>query len=382
MYVGFAILRPLPELKITITPPVIPAMVRVNIPWPATGQAAFGADGYGLLDQSNADITTIKPTPMASVTKVITALAILEKKPLKLGEQGPAVPFTQADVDLYNQYVAKDGSVVPVSPGQSMTEYQALQAIMLASANNIADTMAIATFGSLSAYTEYANAYVKKLGMTQTTIADASGFSPSTASTATDLIRLGDVAIDHPVLSEIMNQKTAIFPGVGTITNVNALLGQSGIRGIKTGNTEEAGGCYLAVADVMIGDKKISVITAVMSAPNRTLAMSSSLPLIQSAPAQFQNVRVVRNGQVVGKATTAWGSTSDITADKEIDVTAWAGTSISPEAAASSIDSTATAGQKVGSLKLNFNGSTQSSDLKLSGSLSSPSLWWRLTHPY
>lgn len=383
-YTAFALLRPIPVIAVNITPPVMPALVRVNIPWPAAGatptsnQAAFGADGYGLLATSGRQT----PAPMASVTKTVTALSILDKKPLKPGEQGPLITMTEQDAALYNTYIAKDGVAIPVAPGQTISQYQALQAVMLPSANNIADSLAIWAFGSLDAYNAYANIYVKKLGMTTTTITDASGFAPTTVSTPGDLVKLGDTALDNPVLAEIVAQKQAEFPGYGTIRNVNNFLGQSGVRGIKTGTTDEAGGCYLAAADIQVGGKTITVITAVMGAPTRPEAMRASLPLIQSAPAQFQVVRAVRAGQTVGTATSEWGAASDIKAAKDIVVVPWTGTSVSPKASKVSVGSTAGAKTRAGQFSLAFNGVTQTTDLELAQAIEAPSTWWRLTHPF
>ena len=376
-YTAFALLRPLPPLKTTVLPPVVPAQVRVDIPWPNAGQSAFGADEYGLLATNGAQT----PRPTASIAKVITALAILEKKPLQSGEVGPPILFTEKDLVLYQQYVAKDGAVVPVTVGQSMTEYQALQAMLLPSANNIADTAAIWAFGSMEAYTKYANAMVRKLGMAQTTINDASGFSPLTVSTASDLVRLGDAALDHPVLAGIMSQKQVSLGYGVTYNNVNNLLGQHGIRGIKTGNTEEAGGCYLAAADVYIGNNKVTVITAILGSTSRPQAMKDSLPIIDSAVSQFQNVHIVRAGQNAGQVTSAWGGSSNIVAKKDISVLSWTGTSLAPKVSPSTLHRPAVAGAKTGNLSLSYSGKTQNSDLQLETSIPGPTLWWRLTHP-
>jgi D-alanyl-D-alanine carboxypeptidase (penicillin-binding protein 5/6) len=378
VYSGYALVRPLPAPKVTILPPVVPAQVKVDIPWPASGQTAFGADGYGQL----ANHKEQKPSPTASVTKVITALSILEKKPLRPGETGPAIPLTAKDVELYNQYVAKDGAAVPVAAGETITEYQALQAMMLPSANNIADTTAIWAFGSLDAYKAHANSLVKRLGMTQTTVDDASGFSPKTVSTASDLVRLGDAALDHPVLAEIVAQKQAVFPGYGTINNVNTLIGQAGIRGIKTGNTDEAGGCYLAAADVQINGKKVTVITAIMGSTSRPQAMRDSLPIIQSAVSQFQNVAVVKTDQKVGYVTTPWGGNSDIVAASDIAVLSWTGTALAPKVHAAKIRATSPAGTKAGDLTLSYTGKDYVSPLTTSTTITKPSITWRLTHPF
>ena len=118
--------------------------------------------------------------------------------------------ITQADVDIYNRYVAQDGSVVPVTVGEKITLYQMLQALMLPSANNIADSMAIWAYGSLQNYSLAANKYVAAHGMNITHIgSDASGLAPDTVGTAHDLVLLGKLAMEHPVLSAIVGQQTA-----------------------------------------------------------------------------------------------------------------------------------------------------------------------------
>ena len=101
------------------------------------------------------------------------------------GQQGPTITLSASDVALYNAYVAQQGSVVPVAAGEQISQYQMLQAIMLPSANNMADSLAIWAFGSLDAYATYANNYVARLGLSATHIgSDASGFAPNTISSA------------------------------------------------------------------------------------------------------------------------------------------------------------------------------------------------------
>ncbi len=380
VYSAYAILRPLPSPKTTITPPVIPALVKVAIPWPTAGtvgQAAYGADGYGVLATYGSDT----PSPTASTTKLITAMSVLAKKPLKPGEEGPLITISAADAALVASYQAKDGSVVPVTASQTISEHKILEAVLMASANNLSDTLAIWAFGSMQAYTTFANEYVKTLGMKHTTVTDASGFAPTTVSTAADLVRLGDAVLDNPVLTKIVSQKTTDFPGVGTISSTNKLLGQAGIIGMKTGNTDEAGGCYIAVANVDVAGTTVRVITAVMKAPTIGDAMRLSLPLIQASPSQFQLVHAVDAGQTIGKATTPWGSSSDIIADRDISVVAWSGTTIPALTSESSISVPSDKNATVGRANLTFQGKRQTTNLKLASELSAPSIWWRLTHP-
>jgi D-alanyl-D-alanine carboxypeptidase (penicillin-binding protein 5/6) len=381
LYLAYALTRPIPTTKTIITPPVIPALVKVHVPWPTSSpneQSAYGAAGYGLLATST---ITETPLPTASIAKVVTALAILNKKPLAVGASGPGITLSAADVAIYNQYVAEDGSVVPVTAGETITEQEGLQAMMLPSANNIADSMAIWAFGSLDAYYAFANGYVKTLGMTGTTITSASGFPPSTVATAADLVRLGEASLKNPTLSAIVDEPTADTPDFGTLSNVNALVGQNGINGIKTGNTDQAGGCFLATANVVIGGKTITVISAVMAAANLPQALRDALPLIKSAPSLFQTINIVQAGQIVGHVTTPWGASSSITASKNITATTWTGTAVAPTSSRNTVSIPAAAGASAGRLSLKFNGTTEMSDLELTRAVGRPGLLWRIEHP-
>src|SRR4051812_14132983 len=92
--------RPVPTVTATINVPTPAKSQAVSLPWPSAGQAALGAKGYGLLASQGPQT----PVPIASVAKVITALAVLQKKPISAGGHGPSVTLTQADVELFNKY--------------------------------------------------------------------------------------------------------------------------------------------------------------------------------------------------------------------------------------------------------------------------------------
>src|SRR5581483_4051523 len=275
--------RPLPS--IAADPATVSGNIgTVSLDWPADGaSAAVGAEGYGTLS-TQGDIQI----PTASIAKLITALTVLNTKPLIAGEQGPTITITSQDVSIYNNYVTQDGSIVPVQLGEQLTEYQALQAMLLPSANNIADTLAIWAFGSLANYATAANQEVKSLGLNHTTIgSDASGLSPNTTSSPSDLITLGSAVMDNSVLSQIVDQPTATLPVAGRVSNVNTLLGQYDINGIKTGNSDQAGGNYLFSAPYSVGGHSVTIIGAIMHAPDLQSALSDSVPLLASAKHGF-----------------------------------------------------------------------------------------------
>lgn len=139
------------------------------MPWPKYGTAAFAVPKDSFMAESD---TSDKPVPVASLAKVITALAVLQQRPLQVGEQGPTINLTEKDVAIYSDYIRKNGTVTYVEPGEQITQYQALQAILMVSANNLSDSLVIQAFGSMEAYVAYANQMLKNLGLTKTTVAD------------------------------------------------------------------------------------------------------------------------------------------------------------------------------------------------------------------
>jgi len=80
--------------------------------------------------------------PIASVTKVMTALVVLQTIRCSPGEEGPAITMTAADVGAYEAGVRVGRSELRVAVGETLTEHQALEALLVGSANNVADALA------------------------------------------------------------------------------------------------------------------------------------------------------------------------------------------------------------------------------------------------
>ena len=259
----------LPTEQLRITAP---------LPWPSYGQAAYGVADDGVLAQSKEEVEAV---PIASLAKVITALAVLKQRPLAPGEQGPIITLTEEDIASYREYVAKSGTVVQVEVGEQISQYQALQAMLMPSANNMSDTLARWAFGSIDAYNAYANNMLKELGFSKTIIADASGYSPDTKSTAEEMVKIGILYMQNTVLQEIASQPKATIPFAGVIYNNNAAINKDGIIGVKIGYTEAAGNTFLA-ADVRGGDKDQLSVVAVLGAKNLSTAMKDAKTLLRS----------------------------------------------------------------------------------------------------
>lgn len=250
------------------------------MPWPTYGYAAYGVPSDKLYATSNESGDAV---PIASLAKVITALAVLKAKPLESGSQGPAIQLTDADVALVSEYAQKSGVFLPVISGTEISERQALEATLLLSANNVSDTLVIWAFGSMDAYVTYANTMLQEMGLEKTRVADASGFSPDTVSTPEELVELGFAFMSNPVLREITSQEQAVIPSTGIIKNYNAFANTDGLLGIKIGNTDEAGLCYMA-AEVLTkddGSEEIS-IAVVLGADDLGVAAADARTIMKA----------------------------------------------------------------------------------------------------
>ncbi|MBP9853162.1 D-alanyl-D-alanine carboxypeptidase [Candidatus Saccharibacteria bacterium] len=371
------LLRPLPAARIRLTPAssVVEQAKPVELAWPndPNMQAAIGAEGYGVLATSGSQ----KPVATASIAKVITALCVLQKYPLKQGEEGPTIRLTEADYALYQTHVAQGGSNVPVYIGQEMSLYQAIQALMIPSANNIADSLAVWAFGSQEEYKEYASNFVANLGMKSTTIGnDASGFDVDTRSTARDLILLGLAASKKPVLMEIASQKSASFPGLMQVANYNQALGKEGIVGLKTGNNIENPGGLLFAQEKVVAGKKMKIIGVVLGARDLPEALGYSVRLAATTPSAFNPFTV--HNTVVGTIETEWGGRSRLQTVGKRQMIHFSGSPVVRKDDLRTLYSVTTT-MDAGRLLYRSGAKEIGVNLKPSQTIADPSIWWRLT---
>ena len=168
--------------------------------WPAYGQAAFVQGGQSQVHAG----PNQHGAPIASVAKVMTAYLVLRDHPLGLGQDGPTITLTDADVADTDRRRGQGESVVPIAAGEQMTERQALLALLLPSANNIASVLARWDAGSEDRFVARMNATARSLGMTHTRYTDPSGYDDTTVSTAADQVRIVDLAMRLPVFASIV----------------------------------------------------------------------------------------------------------------------------------------------------------------------------------
>jgi D-alanyl-D-alanine carboxypeptidase (penicillin-binding protein 5/6) len=233
--------------------------------WPADGQAAFVRNGESQIHAGPRQ----HPAPIASIAKVMTAYLVLRDHPLRPGEDGPTLTLTDADVADTDRRRGQEESVVSVAAGEQLTERQALQALLLPSANNIAAVLARWDAGSGDRFVARMNATARSLGMTHTRYTDPSGYEDATVSTAADQVRIVDRAMRLPVFASIVAMSSAWLPVAGAVHNTNTLLGHDGFVGVKTGSDAAAGGCFAFRAVRWIRGKRTTITGVVLGQPGR-----------------------------------------------------------------------------------------------------------------
>ena len=370
----FNYVRPLPRAAASIAS-LGDSPQNVKLSWPSQGAAALGSQGFGTLATYGAQT----PRPTASIAKIITSLAILDKKPITKGTPGPTLTLTDKDVGLFNHYFAIGGSYVKVEAGEQITEYQALEAVLLPSANNMADSLAIWAFGSMGAYHSYARQMLQKHGLTNTFVeADASGMSPATKSTPADLVQLGQLALQSKIISEIVQMKDATIPVHGIIYSANSRFNANGIIGIKTGLTDEAGGCYLFASTFDVGDKPVTVVGMIIGQHDLSSAIKAAAPLVNSAKKYFSVKTPVKAGETFATLTTPWLTTAKVIAKDDLSLVSWNGLPLTPNVQLATINRSLPVGAQVGTAVVASGRNTATTPLILQEAISGPSWQWRI----
>jgi D-alanyl-D-alanine carboxypeptidase (penicillin-binding protein 5/6) len=377
LYVPAALAAPLPDARVELSVPTPAPAQPAVLALPAVGTGAIALEGS---DEMLGESGQTGPVPIASVTKVITALVVLEAHPLVEGDDGPGITMTAADVQLLEQTRAVDGSYELVNEGQVLTEREVLEIMLLKSANNYAETVTNWAFGSLAAYLDAARSFTSEHGLGDTTIADASGLDPASRSSTRDLMRVASLALADPVLASIVSTAVDQVPVIGEIDNSNKLLGIDGIDGIKTGTTDEAGSCLLFSAEFTVGDEEKSVVGVVLGAQSSQAARDEVQALLASTKAAFTTLSLIRENTPVGEYTTAWGETATIVAASDSDAVVWSDDPVTVEASADDVV-VAPSGLDVGTIHYTVDGSTEQVALELEGTLTDPGFWWRVGHP-
>jgi serine-type D-Ala-D-Ala carboxypeptidase (penicillin-binding protein 5/6) len=347
--------------------------------WPREGQAAVEVQGVGSFGSSGSSA----PVPIASVAKVMTVYVTLREHPLSAGQAGFAMTVTAAQVAEQRQRLAAGQSTLPVRAGERISERQALQALLLPSANNIAAMLAVHDAGRMATFVARMNATARALGMSSTTYTDPSGYDTTTVSTAADQLRLARAAMHMPAFAAIVDERSAELPVAGTVQNLDALLGEDGYVGVKTGSDRAAGGCFMFAKDITVAKRPLAVLGVVLGQHEGSLigaALTSARLLGDSAAAAVQLLIVLPAGTPVLTATSADGRHAAVVTDGALRGLGWGGLTLPIKVAPVGMASSRLrVGQRLATITVGGVGGPSSAAVARQ-SLGGPSLGWRLAH--
>lgn len=367
---------------------VLPASV--NIPgeapkpaWPSSGEAAVEVQGLPPLGSSGPDT----PVPIASLAKVMTAYIVLQDHPIQPGQDGFSLTISAADAADYQTRLAHSESVVAVSAGETLTEVELLQGLLVASGNNVAVILANHESGSINSFINKMNQTAQSLGMTHTAYTDPSGLHTTTVSTAADQLTLAARAMALPVFAQVVGMTSVTLPVEGTATNFNTAVGTNGYIGIKTGSETASGGCLMFANHQTRGGRTVTILGVVLGQQSGSqgtgslvaAAVSAADALVHSVAAGVESTTIVPAGTVVARVTDADGKTVDAATAGPLSVLGYGGTAIPLTVSLEKLGTSVRDGQVVALVSIQ---GVPAVEAAAQSAMSGASLRWKLRHDY
>ncbi|MBQ2376984.1 MAG: D-alanyl-D-alanine carboxypeptidase [Clostridia bacterium] len=198
------------------------------------------------------------PRPMASTTKIMTAVVALESCDVS------------EIIEIADEAVGVEGSSIYLQKGERMTLLELLYALLLQSANDAAVAIAVGVGGSVGNFADMMNEKATSLGLTSTHFENPNGLdADGHVTTARELALLTAYALKNPIFAEIVaTYKRKISGPNGTVrlvVNHNKLLNMyDGCVGVKTGFTKKSGRCLVSAAC----RESLTLVSVTLSAPD------------------------------------------------------------------------------------------------------------------
>lgn len=221
--------------------------------WPASASPADGkgpavhAKGAVLMDQGSGAVLVDqdgrKRLPIASVTKVMTLLLVMEAL-----DEGRI--HWEDTVSCSEEAASMGGSQIWLEPGEIMTVHDLVKAAAVVSANDACTALAEHVSGSSAAFVENMNRRARELGMENTAFKDCSGLDDNGYSCAYDVAVMSRELMKHSAIQEFTTiWMDTLRSGKSQLVNTNKLVRHyKGATGLKTGTTQAAGHCLTATA--------------------------------------------------------------------------------------------------------------------------------------
>lgn len=234
---------------------------------PGFEKPELAAKSVIILDQDSGRVLYAKnpdiKMPMASITKIMTALVVLDKYQNNL------------DTPIYVSSLAADtsGSQMYLYSNESISVHNLLRGLLINSANDAATVFSTEIADDSASFVRSMNLKAQSLGLINTNFTNAIGFdNPNHYSTARDIVEITRIALNNKIFSAIVSiNKTKVYDTTGqfshSLNNTNELVGRyQNVIGVKTGTTDEAGESLVVAVEGSSGQRVIAVL---LDSPDR-----------------------------------------------------------------------------------------------------------------
>jgi serine-type D-Ala-D-Ala carboxypeptidase (penicillin-binding protein 5/6) len=234
------------------------------------------------------------PVPIASITKLMTVLVVLERRGLD----------ELVTVDPRAAAVGQES--IPLQAGEQLAVRELVRAALIQSANNAADALALSVAPDFPAFAALMNAKAHELGLGDSHFVRPDGLdAPGAVSSARDVTRLAQAAMRIPFVRETVRQVTATIEGGRTLHTWNDLLSLvPGLFGVKTGHTNGAG--WSEVAAVR-GEAGTTIYATILGSPSRAQRNADLQTLLAWGLSEYRVVDAVSASRTYAQARLPFG---------------------------------------------------------------------------
>lgn len=254
------------------------------VPATAASELSVSAESAILINADSGECIFAKDADtkrgMASTTKIMTAVIAIENGDL------------DAETKIPNAAIGVEGSSLYLQKGESMTLRDLLYGLMLRSANDAAEAIAITVGGSVDGFAELMNQKAAELGLKNTHFTNPHGLADDAHyTTARELASLTAYALQNETFREICSSKKETLPGDRLVVNHNKMLfTYEGAYGVKTGFTKATGRCLVTAAE----RDGVRLVAVTLNAPNDWKDHST---MLDCGFAAYESVTLAKKGE-------------------------------------------------------------------------------------
>lgn len=372
------LLAPTPAVEATPVEVAAEPLPEPAIDWPPEARSAgYGVVGIDGAPDSWATTGSDEAHPMASVTKLVTVLIVLDARPLAGDDRGPTITLDGDDVAAQARAVSENAPIAPVFRGMQVTQRDLIEWSLVDSAGNAIWSLANWAFGDMDGFLAAADDWAARNGLEHTDLADPAGLSAGSVSSAEDLTRMALMAVEDPVVLATIQLESVRIPGIGVAPNTNRILGEHDVDGGKTGTLKVWGRNLFVTAIREVEGVERRVVGIVMGTIAADETDAAMIRLLESIWPNFGVRTILPEGTVVAAYRAPWGATTDAVTTGALEAHVFAdaapGWTATTERVAAGSPASA-----VGEARLEVG--EVAAPVRTAGMLLGPDAWWRVAN--